>query len=86
MIKQVKSALNEGQPFKLFKSEASKHLKTSTVLYCTVLYCTVLYCTVLLTLRAILHLPVLSAFMKSTKSGQEKGARRVSCWSWIVRN
>ena len=81
MIKQVKSALNEGQPFKLFKSEASKHLKTSTVLYCTVLYCTVL-----LTLRAILHLPVLSAFMKSTKSGQEKGARRVSCWSWIVRN
>ena len=76
MIKQVKSALNEGQPFKLFKSEASKHLKTSTVLYCTVLYCTVL-----LTLRAILHLPVLSAFMKSTKSGQEKGARRVSCWS-----
>ena len=35
----------------------------------------------LLPLRAVRQRPLLSAFMKSTKSGQEKGASLLSCWS-----
>ena len=35
-----------------------------------------------LTLRAVRQRPLLSAFMNSTKSGQENGASLLSCWSW----